>query len=324
MRWIVKAGLQKAIGHLPRAEAVNYVLQRKVTRRLPVGDVAFRRKFARAVKHFDVFLDHVPAASRADALFYEFGTGWDLIIPLAYYSLGAERQILVDIRSNLHFELVNDTLSRMEARRAELEEIAGRELRPVGAPNVDALADLTDRFGITYLAPLDAAQSGLGEASVDFVSSTNTLEHVAGAELLPILVECRRLLKPNGVMSCRIDLQDHYSYADGTISPYNFLKFSDRAWRLVNSPLHHQNRLRYPQYLRLFASAGLEVVAEEVVRPTAGDLDRLRDLELAPGFRDVYSLEEVGVKAMSIVARPRTASAPRPKRSARNDIGAAS
>ena len=304
MRWLVKAGLQKGIGRLPRAEAVNYVLQRRVTRTLPAGDAAFRRKFARAVKHFDVFLEHVPATSRPAAVFYEVGPGWDLIIPLAYYALGAERQIVVDVRPNLRFELVNDSVSRLEARRAELEEFAGRDLRPLGSTTVRTLEDLTDRFGIVYLAPRDAADTGLREASVDFISSTSTLEHVPEGDILPLLAECRRLLRADVVMSCRIDLKDHYSYVDNTISPYNFLKFSDRAWRLVNSPLHYQNRLRYPDYLRLFETAGLEIVAEEVRRPARADLDRLRELDLAPRFRDRYTLRELGVRAMTVVARP--------------------
>ena len=70
--------------------------------------------------------------------------------------------------------------------------------------------------------PLDSILQGdcvemmrsLPAASVDFVSSTNTLEHIPATDIGPILAECRRLLRPDGVVSCRIDMRDHYSYFD--------------------------------------------------------------------------------------------------------------
>ena len=43
----------------------------------------------------------------------------------------------------------------------------------------------------------------------------------------------------------------HYSCFDGTIGPYNFLRFSDELWGLVSPGLHYQNRLRRSDYLRL-------------------------------------------------------------------------
>jgi SAM-dependent methyltransferase len=165
------------------------------------------------------------------------------------------------------------------------------------------VAELESRFGITYLAPCDARATRLPAESVDFVSSTDTDEHIPEEDLLAIFSECRRLLRVDGALSCRIDMQDHYSYFDGSLSRYNFLRFSDRAWSAVNSPLHFQNRLRYPDYVRLVREAGFEIVAERLSRPTADDLAVLRELDLAPRFRG-YALEELGVKTLGLVARP--------------------
>ncbi len=310
MRWPLKAASQKALGSLPRGDALNYVLQRRIRRTLPVDDAGFRRKFDRAVVHFGVFCERAPRKPD-EATFYEFGAGWDLIIPLAYFALGVERQVLVDIRSNVRFELVNDSLTRFATLARELEQAASRPLRPLGPPTVTRAADLEERFGIAYLAPRDTRNTGLARESIDFVSSTNTLEHVPEGDIEPILRECGRLLRRDGAISCRIDLRDHYSYVDRTISPYNFLRFSERAWALANSSLHYQNRLRYPDYVRLFEAAGLEIIAEAVSRPGPVELALLRELKIAPRFSNRYSLEDLGAKSVAFVARGRPPAAPR-------------
>jgi len=303
MRWLAKAALQRGLGALPQGERLNYVFQRRVLRSLPAGDAALRRKFARAVQHLGVYREHGPGSAPGEACFYEFGAGWDLAIPLAYAMLGIGRQVLVDIRPSARLELVNDSISSFERLREELAAEAGQKLRPLGGP-LRALAELETHLGITYLAPCDARDTGLTAESVDFVSSTDTCEHIPEADLAAIFVECRRLLRPGGAFSCRIDLQDHYAYFDPSLSRYNFLRFSDGAWRLINSPLHHQNRLRSPDYLRLVRDAGFELVVERPSGPSEEGLAELETLPLAPRFRG-YTPQELGVTVLSFVARRR-------------------
>ena len=301
MRWLAKAVLQRGMGAVPQGERLNYVFQRHVLRSLPAGESVFRRKFSRALQHLGAYEEHGPGAPREEAVFYEFGAGWDFAIPVAFATLGVWRQVLVDIRPSVRLELVNDSLAALERLRSELEAEAGRELRAFGGA-LDSLDELGPRLGIRYLAPCDARDTGLDEASIDFVSSTDTCEHIPGEDLAAIFRECRRLLRPGGAFSCRIDLQDHYAYFDRGLSRYNFLRFSDRSWRLVNSPLHHQNRLRSPDYLRLVRDAGLELVSETPSGPSAEGLAELSGLSLAERFR-AYTPEELGVTILSFVAR---------------------
>ena len=301
MRWLAKAVLQRGMGAVPQGERLNYVFQRHVLRSLPAGESVFRRKFSRALQHLGAYEEHGPGAPREEAVFYEFGAGWDLAIPVAFATLGVGRQVLVDIRPSVRLELVNDSLAALERLRPELEAEAGRELRAFGCA-LDSLDELGPRLGIRYLAPCDARDTGLDEASIDFVSSTDTCEHIPGEDLAAIFRECQRLLRPGGAFSCRIDLQDHYAYFDRGLSRYNFLRFSDRSWRLVNSPLHHQNRLRSPDYLQLVRDAGLELVSETPSGPSAEGLAELSGLPLAERFR-AYTPEELGVTILSFVAR---------------------
>jgi len=304
VRWLAKAALQKGLSALPAAESVNYLFQRRVNRSLPASEAAFRRKFGRAVGHLAAYAEHGPNRAVGESVLYEFGAGWDLAIQLSYWSLGVDRQTLVDIRPNLRYELVNVSIERLTRLREDLERETGTTLREAGTHNVSSAAELEDRFGITYLAPCDARATALDAGSADFISSTNTLEHIPDEDIVPILGECRRLLRPDGVMSSRVDLRDHFCDVDAKLSPYNFLRYSDRTWGLVNSKLGYQNRLRRPDYVRAFAEAELSIVAEKATRPD--DLAVLEALDLDPRFR-AYPLDELAVQALVVVARPRAA-----------------
>ena len=291
MRWLAKAALQRTLGALPQGERLNYVFQRHVLHSFPVSDAAYQQKFARAENHLAAYEEHGPGVPAADATFFEFGAGWDLAIPLSYALLGVGRQIVIDIRPSARTELVNETIAALERLHPE---------REIGGP-ITSIAELETRFGIHYLAPCDARGTGLRPGIVDFVSSTDTCEHIPAADLAEVFVECRRLLRPGGAFSCRIDLHDHYSYFDSGVSRYNFLRFSDRAWSLVNSPLHYQNRLRAPDYLRLVREAGFDLVVENPSGPNEEGRAELQGMQLAKRFR-TYPFEEVGVTILSFVA----------------------
>jgi SAM-dependent methyltransferase len=192
--------------------------------------------------------------------------------------------VLVDIRPSARVEHVNHSRARLE-------------LDPLRS-----VAELEERFGISYLAPRDARATRLPDGSVDFVSSTDVCEHVPEDDLAAIFRECFRLLRPGGAFSCRIDLQDHYSYFDRGLSRYNFLRFSDRTWALVNSPIHFQNRLRAPEYLALVRDAGFELVVDNPSGPSEQGRAELQELPLAERFRG-YSVEDLGVTILSFVSR---------------------
>jgi hypothetical protein len=127
------------------------------------------------------------------ARFYEFGAGKDLVIPLAFYCLGVESQVLVDIRHLVREELVVDTLRRLSS--GDLDR------SPVVALALEGLDERLATLGITYRAPCDARDTGLAEGSIDYITSTNTLEHIAEPDIRLILRESQRILSPDGLVS---------------------------------------------------------------------------------------------------------------------------
>lgn len=299
MNWKYKALLHQVFSTMPAGERANYLLQRYVTRSLPPSDVKLAEVLSRAG-------DHIAAIKRyrkqplSEAVFYEFGAGFTLTIPLAFYCYGVNRQVLVDIRPLVRSALVNDIIAGLQRLGADENppRIPDRLMATGG--NELFLKQLKEYYGIEYLAPFDARDTRLPPACVDCITSTNTLEHIPAADIKAILRECGRILKDDGLMSFRIDYQDHYSYFDGSITVYNFLQYSDRQWRVYNPALHYQNRLRHRDYLALLTEAGFSVREDNPESPSTDDLRVLRNIRLDARFRG-YKPEDLGIRSSLIV-----------------------
>jgi SAM-dependent methyltransferase len=302
MHWQGKAGLMHVFSLLPLGKDLHYITQRRVTRSLPSSDEKFIEIFNQAKKHLKAF-DRCRSTKLEGARFYEFGAGWELAIPLSFYVLGVDSQLLVDIRRLIRVELVNEILRKLRQLSLEVHACRSPE-RFLDTNHSDGWIDvLRDCYGIQYMAPCDARSTRLEKASVDFVTSTNTLEHIPAGDIRLILKECRRLLKREGLMSFIIDYQDHYSYSDRRITAYNFLKYSDTAWGLYNPPLYYQNRLRHKDYIRLFQEEGFEVLEEDVTYPSEDDLICLQRMSISQPFKENYSIAELGIRLAHVVIR---------------------
>lgn len=178
--------------------------------------------------------------------------------------------------------------------------LAGR-LTAAGLPSPpdDALADRTTLLAWSNARYLTGGLASLREvpdASVDFLFSQAVLEHVRLAEFAATLAETRRVMRPGGVCSHRIDLRDHLGGA------LNNLRFPRGVWesRLFAESGFYTNRLRRGDLLALFADAGFaaEVVGEERW-PRLPTPRRA----LARPFRDMPDAELL-VSALDIVLRP--------------------
>jgi hypothetical protein len=102
-------------------------------------------------------------------------------------------------------------------------------------------------------------------------------------------------------MSHRLNLVDQYSYFDQSITAFNFLRFTEREWGWLDSPLTSQNRLRIGDYRNCFREAGFEIIREENVSGAAEDLARVK---LASEFQQM-SRADLLVLHSYIAARPK-------------------
>ena len=110
-------------------------------------------------------------------------------------------------------------------------------LRDPGGP-IASLEELEARFGIRYLAPRDARATALPAGSVDFVSSTSTLEHVParGARASPRRVQPPPTARRGGELAHRP--QRSLLALRRLALPLQLPPLSTTApWRLANSSL---------------------------------------------------------------------------------------
>ena len=116
----------------------------------------------------------------------------------------------------------------------------------------------------------------------ELVLSNNTLEHIPERHLGSTFRGMAGLMEPGTVSSHFIDMSDHYSHLDRSISTFHFLKYSHRTWKWIDNSIQPQNRLRINAYRNLFEESGFPAIIEKA---RTADLEDLRQADLAPPFK---------------------------------------
>lgn len=232
-------------------------------------------------------------ATIAEQRTVEIGTGWVPTVPLLFW-LFRQREcdtydvskilapsLVVEAATQLVNHPISDELLADDQRRYEVEERkqALKMLIERGARGHDIL----QYCNIRYHAPADAANTDLANGSVDVVYSNTVLEHIPQLEISRLFVESLRILRPGGYIVHLIDMNDHFTYTDRSISSINFLQFSEQSFRKYNSKFLYQNRLRASRWRQIISDHGFEIVYWQPNKnPEA--LSRLNSLRLSEEF----------------------------------------
>lgn len=287
MDFRIKCALQYGFSLIPGGQSLNYLFQRYVTRSLPISD----EEFIQRVHGFWSRYEALKAAGLKTDVYFEFGAGWDLIAPLTFSLLGFKRLICIDLRPLIRPEIIHSTISRFVSLKDSLPFSVGDLIVP-DRIDVDTLRR---EYRIEYMAPCNAAATGLPDGSVDLVFSNNVLEHIPEDLMPDILRECRRILRIDGFCDFQIDYQDHWSYFDQSIGIYNFLHYPSSQWRRMNPPLHYQNRLRHSDYTRFFEEVGFKIRDEQVGLPCQVDWEKIVKKGVAAEFLQRYSENDLQI-----------------------------
>ena len=309
MRWVAKAMVQNALAALPKGVAINGVLQRHGTRSTVLTPDRVVEKMSRVVAMHLRHLDEHSPRRLGETRVLEVGTGFTPIVPFGLYLAGVRSVHTVDIVELTTVRSVSELLRCLESasRTGLLRRLCpwvdeAREAEMCHSPNGAAdLVELLSRFGVTYEVGT-ALDVSLDDGTVDLAVSNNVFEHIPRDVIGGILRESARVGSPDVVVSHHIDLRDHYAKFDRRIDVFHNLRFSERQWRWINSRLEPQNRLRYPDYLAVFAGAGFQIVSEDLRQ---GQEELLRKARLAAEFRR-YSADDLRVIDMWIAAKPQS------------------
>ncbi len=287
MRWQTKARAFKVLSGVPFGTSLHFMLQRYVTRRLPRPEKQVKTIYEFSQKLLSLYAAHSTHDVSAST-FLEFGSGRDLVVPLAFSAGGAKRFMTLDI----------ERLAKLDLVRSNAGLVA--KLSGVSRDAPSSWEDLGHSWNVDYRAPADARATGLANDTIDCAVSVETLEHIQGPDIAAILKELHRILRPDGLAVMQIDYGDHYKGFDRSISSFNFLAYSDEDWQPFQSRFQYVNRLRHSEYLDLFENAGFEIVmAQPDRRPVEPDIKA----RLAQRFRK-FTDEDLFTLGALIVARP--------------------
>jgi SAM-dependent methyltransferase len=127
----------------------------------------------------------------------------------------------------------------------------------------------------------------LADDSFDIIYSQAVLEHVRRDEFSETMRQCRRLLKPNGVMSHVVDFKDHLG------GGLNNLRISSGLWEqnwFALKSNFYTNRLRFSEIVKICEDSGFTLKTAEVSRyevtpiqrkQLASEFSRLSDDDLS-------------------------------------------
>jgi hypothetical protein len=294
MNWKVKCASSYLLSNVPLSMPIYNALQKHFTGR-------WTRNVGQTMAVPNNYTMHIEAFRRhwgdiESAAYFEFGVARDLFSTLVNYCCGMSRQLAVDLNPLATSELINDTIRQLRAvSNPHMIRHPEHDLGP------DFKADLLKHYGIDYHAPQDARNVNMPDGSIDLIASTSTFEHVPEAMLREILAESYRLCHEGSIVSHEITYGDHYSHTDKSITPYNFLQFSEQTWERLYMRHYYQNRLRHNDIRRMIVEAGFTILEETPMMFDNAE-EMLASVRLAKPF-DTYPKSDLLATRGHFVAR---------------------
>ena len=301
MHWKIKANIQNFISILPSNISYNtyYWIQRNFGGLRKVDPT---KRLLAGVNTWKIIQEQ--GISPSGKIFFEVGTGRVPLTPLAYWLMGAEKTITIDLNPYLKEELIRDSLKYILHNQNEISELFGLLINEERFNAIVALAEKPD-FSVTsflemcninYIAPGDAASTDIPDNYIDFHTSYTVFEHIPSKIILDILKEGNRIIKTDGLFVHKIDYSDHFSHSDREINSINFLKYDDETWnKYAGNRYMYMNRLRHDDFLSLFSKADQDIISskttiDEVVKKKLSNEELILDEKFSSKNKDILSI----------------------------------
>jgi len=272
-------------GHRLYLQLLEHVLRfsPKYYQRLHMQPEEFEQKVPQVRKHVENYylgqanyegenLDEGSTRSLKNLKVLELGTGWYPVVPIGLYLCGAAEIWTLDIVSQCRLDKIKYllTLFLTYAR----EDRLSRLLPFVDSHRISTIEELVgskDNQGDEFLKEMniymligDTRNIELQSGTIDLFVSNNVLEHIPQNTLKEIFQEFRRLSSKKGVMSHNIDMGDHHSYVDPSITRYNYRKYNKHVWWLFNNSINYQNRLCVSDYKEVHETTRWKIIQEQI------------------------------------------------------------
>ncbi len=305
-KWILKAIIQKTISYFPYNQRINYLFQKHITKGVVLTDEHFNNKLIHANDHLKYFAKYGQQAF-GDSICLELGSGWYPIIPISMFLAGFRQIVSLDISPWMTKKQIIETIKQFNRKISTPHfseiKIHFKDDRLKQLIDIEAIAyqltfnDLCKKLNFNLLIK-DARNTGFETNSIEYICSNNTFEHIYPHFLEKILEEFNKILKTGGVMSHFIDMSDHFAHFDKSISIYNFLKFSDKTWNIIDNTIQPQNRLRYKDYIEMYNLLEIPLTFETY---REGDIKTISKLKLNKKYQH-QSYNELAISHCHLVS----------------------
>ncbi|MEO0835130.1 MAG: hypothetical protein AAFY16_03880, partial [Cyanobacteria bacterium J06642_3] len=192
MHWKLKAAIQNGVSLLPSSAsyAAYYWIQKRFGGLNSLNPMS---RLNAGVATWRLILQQ--GYDPTGKIFLEVGTGRVPFLPLAYWLMGAEKTITIDLNPYMKSELIVDSLVRIKENQKEILNLFGLL---INRKRFDKLlefcdnaqptkAEFLDLCQIDYIAPGDATSIPFPNNSIDFHTSYTVLEHIPQEILKKIL-----------------------------------------------------------------------------------------------------------------------------------------
>jgi hypothetical protein len=307
-KWIFKAIVQKSISILPNSDKINFLFQKYITKGVTLNEPYFDDRIIHARNHIDSYrrLTNNPFPEKT----LELGSGWYPVVPLYMYLSGCKEINSIDITKLINRERILLTIkmflryiqtNRLNAKADVFLPDRIESLTGILSGNISTEKELVEHLKFNYIIG-DSRKTIFTDNYFDLIHSNNTFEHIDPLILKDILKEFFRIQKEASVLSHFIDLSDHFAHYDKDITIYNFLKFSDFKWKIIDNSIQPQNRMRLTDYKALYDSLGIKY---EIIELREGDVNTLKSNKINKKFKD-YSLNELAVSHCQFISTKKT------------------
>jgi cyclopropane fatty-acyl-phospholipid synthase-like methyltransferase len=209
----------------------------------------------------------------------ELGTGWMHFYAIFIRLFHDVSVTLVDVWDNRQLEALQHVFRQLDAQLDTSFELSPAERERAHAllevvDRVSTYDELYARLGFEYRIDPTGVHAALPDDHFDLIFSFDVLEHVNREDVLPLLRNTTRLLRPGGVQLHLIGIADHLTNYDSGMSWKNYIRYSDRAWKaFFENDVQYINRIQRSEWLAMFRTCGLRVLEES--RMTC-DVSRLK------------------------------------------------
>lgn len=216
--------------------------------------------------------------------FLELGTGWlhwEAITCRLFFDVHCT---LYDVWDNRQMSGLKNYISQLDFMLKKLnagETQLDRAHRLIAEIlEVRDFEELYKILGFEYIIDKSGRLKQFEDASFDIAVSGGVMEHIPASFASEFVYNIARVLKPGGYSFHDINLRDHLYPYDRTVSPKQYLRYSNNTWeKWFENDVQYINKIQRSDWLKLFENAGLKLIEEQI------DMENISGLKVDKEYR---------------------------------------